>query len=172
MEGIVYVAVSQDGFIADKDGEVAWLEPFHSADYGYEQFLASIDLLLIGRTTYDQILGFGDWPYPGKDTFILTTRDLTDPPTGVAPWRDTPGTLERHLRKKPGRCWLVGGGQSMEAMHNVGFVHTVELFLMPVTLGAGIPLWPTSDPTTNWTRTTVQQFRNGVQHVRLLPPSC
>ncbi len=172
MEGIVYIAVSEDGYIADANGGVDWLEPFGSPDYGYEKFLAGIDKLIMGRATYDQVRGFGDWPYGEKETLVLTSRPLNDPPAGVAAWLDPPGALGRTLWRKVGRCWIVGGARTIDAMLKAGMVHTLELFVMPVKLGAGIPLWVNRPDLSRWGRFEVATFDNGAQHVRYLAPAC
>ncbi len=70
MSNIVYVATSLDGYIADKDGGIDWLEsipnPDHD-DFGWENFIERIDALVMGKKTFETVLGFGvEWPYPKK----------------------------------------------------------------------------------------------------------
>jgi dihydrofolate reductase len=67
-EIIYYVAASLDGYIAMPDGGVDWLSPYNTAneDYGYSAFYGSVDALIEGSRTYEQVLGFGEWPHPGK----------------------------------------------------------------------------------------------------------
>ena len=77
MKIVLYIATSQDGYIADENGSVDWLPQTLSEtagqDYGYQEFYDSVDAITIGRKTYEYILGFGDWPYPGKlSVFYLT----------------------------------------------------------------------------------------------------
>ena len=79
----LYIATSLDGYIATPDGDVAWLEPFHAGDYGYDDFLKGIGTLVMGRTTFDQVLGFGAWPYAGKRAIVLTSRPVETPPEGA-----------------------------------------------------------------------------------------
>lgn len=72
---VLYIATSKDGYIADEKGSVDWLpqtaEETGGEDYGYHEFYDSVDRLAIGRKTYEQILGFGNWPYPGKLSYIF-----------------------------------------------------------------------------------------------------
>jgi dihydrofolate reductase len=77
-EIIYYVASSLDGYIATPDGGIAWLAPFESAgeDYGYAAFYASVDALLLGSRSYEQVLGFPSWPYPGKPCWVFSRRVL------------------------------------------------------------------------------------------------
>ena len=72
-EVILYTAVSLDGFIAPPNGSVDWLDEKRfqdgvgeDEDFGYKTFLKNVDLIVMGRKSYDQILDFGEWPYPEK----------------------------------------------------------------------------------------------------------
>jgi dihydrofolate reductase len=138
-EFVLYSATSIDGRIADGDGGVGWLDPFSGEDHGYAEFIATIDALVMGRKTFDQVLGFGEWPYAGKPTLVLTHREPPPgapldtefaalDPRGVEQWAS-----ERGFR----RVWLVGGAEVCGAFLRAGLVHQMQLFLMPVVLGAG-----------------------------------
>ncbi len=74
---ILYIAVSQDCFIADKEGGVGWLDKYQGGtdDCGYHEFYNSIDALVFGKNTYNQVLTFGPWPYPGKKSYIFADND-------------------------------------------------------------------------------------------------
>jgi hypothetical protein len=67
-EIVYYVAASLDGYIATTEGKVDWLSAFEGTeeDYGYAEFYSTVDALLLGSRTYEQILAFGEWPYSGK----------------------------------------------------------------------------------------------------------
>ena len=67
----IYIATSLDSFIATADGGVDWLEPFQAEDLGYSAFVATIGTIVMGRTTYEQIRGFGSWPYAVYRTRFL-----------------------------------------------------------------------------------------------------
>lgn len=84
-EVVYYVAASVDGYIATADGAVDWLSPFHAAgeDHGYADLLASLGGIVMGRRTYDQVRGFGPWPYTGLDCRVVTSRPLSDAPERV-----------------------------------------------------------------------------------------
>ncbi len=77
----IYIATSLDSFIATADGGVDWLEPFQAEDLGYSAFVATIGTIVMGRTTYEQIRGFGSWPYAGKRTVILSSLPIRFTPT-------------------------------------------------------------------------------------------
>ena len=80
---ILYIAMSLDGYIAKEDGSVDWLENAGNGVEGsYLEFYNTIDTIIMGRKTYDQILTFGEWGYKGKNTYVLTadTSKNTDNP--------------------------------------------------------------------------------------------
>lgn len=71
----LFIAVSLDGVIARPNGDVDWLfTDFTDEDYGYSDFFDSIDVVLMGRKTYEQILEFGEYPYKGKMALIFSRR--------------------------------------------------------------------------------------------------
>src|SRR5262249_28747581 len=80
----VFVGTSVDGFIARPDGGLDFLPPGGGEDHGYEAFMATVDALLIGRKTYETVLGFEAWPYGSKPVFVLSTRALAPAPAGAA----------------------------------------------------------------------------------------
>ncbi len=136
----LYIAVSLDGFIADRDGGVHWLAPFDSAEYGYDAFVAGMDCLIMGRKTYNQVLGFGPWPYAGKRVVVMSRHRLPDgAPDGVESWHgdDVAALLDR----LPGQIWLVGGAQAIGAFLRAGRVDRLRLFVIPRLLGGGIRLF-------------------------------
>src|SRR5260370_8702 len=90
----VFIAVSLDGFIARPDGSLDWLEPFPNEDNGYEAFFAGVDALVIGRGTYDTVLGFRVWPYRGKRVIVCTSRPAS-PAHGEELWSGPPGRCSR-----------------------------------------------------------------------------
>lgn len=139
MSVVVYIAVSLDGFIADSQGGVGWLAPFEANDYGYEDFVAGVDHLVMGRTTYDQVRSFGMWPYDGKRVVVMTTRPLEEnAPQGVTSWRGDDMTA---LADLPGTTWLVGGTGAIRPFLAASLVDRMRLFVMPVLLGDGIRLF-------------------------------
>lgn len=154
-----YIAASLDGYVATPDGGVAWLEAFDAESYGYDEFIADIGTIVVGRATFDQVLGFPEWPYPGKDVFVLTSRPVDTPTPRTAVWTGSVEELVAHLRDasspggaapgdaspgeaSPGRdVWLLGGPKTIHAFRELGAVDTYEIFVLPVLLGDGIPLF-------------------------------
>ncbi|MED5343138.1 MAG: hypothetical protein VX560_05390 [SAR324 cluster bacterium] len=106
-EVILYIAVSLDGFIAPPNVSVDWLDEKRfqdgigeDEDFGYKSFLKNVDLIVMGRKSYDQILDFGEWPYPEKHTKVFTHRipqENSHDVEFVEEYRETSGTMERFL---------------------------------------------------------------------------
>jgi len=142
---VLYIAASLDGFIAAKDGSVAWLEPFEKSgeDYGYQAFLSRLGAIIMGGNTYRQVLEFGAWPYPGITSYVVTRRPLAHQPDDSI--RSFSGKVSKLMQQVKGETkkdiWLVGGGNLITQFVNQSLVDEYMLFIIPVFLGEGIPLF-------------------------------
>jgi len=138
-----YLAISADGFIADAQGGVGWLETFQGGEFGYKEFYDAVEIIISGRVTYEQVLGFGEWPYSGKRLIVMTGKELPIPEgaDGVEfSKEDTLQLLDRLRSETTGDIWLLGGADLVQRFLAAGAVDTLELYVMPVLLGSGIPL--------------------------------
>jgi dihydrofolate reductase len=144
-----HIAVSLDGKIARPDGSVEdWLvRDYPAEDFGFDAFLEGVEAILMGRGTYDAIRRHGDWPYPGKPTTVLTSRPVDDLPPGV---EARSGELTKIVAELEGRghrrMWIEGGGQVVRAMMALGRLDVLEMAVIPIVLGDGIPLFPPGTP--------------------------
>lgn len=163
----LYIATSLDGYIATPDGAVAWLEPFNAGDYGYDDFLKSIGTLVMGRTTFDQVLGFGAWPYEGKRAIVMTSRAVETLPDGAEIRNADAATVAREAKSfGGGDVWLTGGGNVVRQFLDAGLIDAMELFVMPILLGDGLRLFPEGASQSGLILEDTQAYTNGV--VRLL----
>jgi dihydrofolate reductase len=154
-EVILYIASSLDGYIARPDGAVDWLDEVAAPedgpeeDFGYEEFFSGVGTVLMGRTTYEQILTFDvDYPYSGRAGYVFSrTRaggrdenvefvDGADIPQFIAHLK---ATSDRHI-------WLIGGGLLIQEFLRLDLVDRIIITVMPVILGEGILLFPPSTP--------------------------
>jgi len=164
---VAYIAASLDGFIAADDGSVAWLETFQATDYGYAEFFAGIGTLVMGRATYDRVLGFGPWPYAGKRCLVLSRRGIAHPPEGVEAWTGNAASLAMHLAEVNERVWVVGGGKLIAGLLTEGAITELDLFTMPVLLGRGVPLFAGGHPPAQKLRLLeTRTWPNGVVRLR------
>ena len=136
------VAVSLDGFIAGPNGEYDWIVSDPSIDFAalYKEF----DTAVMGRKTYEVAMAQGvDGSMPGIDVLVFSRTLLANEYPGVRILNDDPGKVVAALKKKPGKdIWLFGGGQLFRSLLDAGLVDTVEVAVMPVLIGEGIPLLP------------------------------
>ncbi len=123
-EIVYYVAASIDGFIATPDGGVAWLDEFPSPeDLGYADFYAGVDSLLIGKTTYEQVLTFGEWPYSDKPTWVFAHGNLGELPARVQTTSAYPAEVANELDAVGAkRAWLVGGAALAGSFEDSGLI--------------------------------------------------
>lgn len=143
-----YIATSADGYIATLDGSVAFLAPFQSIDCGYDDFIQDIDIVIMGRKTYEVICSFAEaWPYPNQKGFIVTSNpDLALTHASLSRWNLAVDELVEHLKQNyNGNVWIVGGTQLQNTIIEQKLLNTLEVFIMPVLLGKGIPLFPSFD---------------------------
>jgi dihydrofolate reductase len=151
VEIVYYAAASLDGFIATPDGGIDWLPPIETdgEDYGYHDFYASVDAVLMGSTTYEKILRHAAWPYTGKPCWIFTRqrRYAKSSDANVqftaAPPEHIAGEIEAQGLK---RAWLVGGGKLAAAFRERGLITAYGIGVVPVVLGGGIPLLEARGP--------------------------
>ncbi|MDQ2872077.1 MAG: dihydrofolate reductase family protein [Candidatus Eremiobacteraeota bacterium] len=121
-------------------GGVGWLDAFQQDNFGFSTFLTTIDTLVMGRTTYDQARSFDYWPYGGKRIIVLTSRPLEPLPEDVEIATGGPEPLAALLASL-GDVWIVGGAKTMSAFLQLGAVDRIELFIMPLVLGTGVPMF-------------------------------
>ena len=145
---ILYTASSLDGFIAGPGGSLDWLENTgekkdEAQDYGYQDFLDTIDTTLMGYNTYRAVLGFDiPFPYPDKTNFVFSRDHRHEDKNPVHFVREDPAAFTARLKEQPGKdIWLIGGGQISALMLNADLIDEIILSLIPAALGKGIPLF-------------------------------
>jgi dihydrofolate reductase len=139
----VFVGVSVDGFLARADGALDFLHAGGGEPHGYEEFIASVDALVIGRKTFDTVLGFGRWPYGGRPVFVLTSRPLSPTPPGAIVERviGTPAAILDTVGKRGLTHVYVDGGITIQQFLTAGLVQRLIVTRVPVLIGSGIPLF-------------------------------
>jgi dihydrofolate reductase len=135
------VAMSVDGYIAGPNGEFDWI--LTDPTFDFAALFAEFDTFLVGRRTFEVMRRPGSPPLPrGSDVFVFS-RTLTDEFDGVSVLREASPAIIAEIKTRAKRdIWLFGGGSLFRSLLSQGFVDTVELKIMPVLLGAGIPLLP------------------------------
>jgi dihydrofolate reductase len=145
----VFIATSLDGFIARPDGRIDWLDRANALvpngeDCGYAMFMSSIDALVMGRNTFEQVLAFAAWPYGTKPVHVLSTR-LTALPNGVPATvslsAETPARLVERLSTQGARHLYIDGGLTIQRFLRAGLIDELTITQIPILLGQGRPLF-------------------------------
>lgn len=145
MRTTYYVATSLDGYIATPDGGVDWLSFVNvdGATGGYNEFFDSVDGLVMGRRSFDQVQGFGVWPYQDKPCWVMTSRQLAQPvPSSVIPSGDTPGDILASAKAKGlAHLWIVGGAGVASSFLEQNCLDRLVVSVLPTVISEGIPLF-------------------------------
>jgi dihydrofolate reductase len=143
MKASVFVGTSLDGFIARGNGDFDFLESGGGEPHGYDEFMATVDALVIGRKTFETVLAFEQWPYGEKLVFVLSTRPLAPAP---------PGAVVEHMSGEPAEIWArltarglqhiyVDGVITIQRFLRAGLIQRLIVTRVPVLIGQGIPLF-------------------------------
>lgn len=134
----IYIATSLDGYVARENGEIDWLPEI--TESGYDTFYKSVDTVIMGKTTYDQVLTFGEYPYKDKKSFVFTRTNRekdenTEFVSGVKKF------VKDGFPSAGDSIWLVGGAQIIASFLQQGSVDEIITTVIPILLGKGIPLF-------------------------------
>ncbi len=163
------MAISLDGFIADENGGVDWLnqlstENEDNEDFGYSDLFEKTDCLVMGRNSYETVLGFGNWPYLDKPVVVLTNR----PPPAEIPEGATvdfksgsPQQLIDVFRAEDIQHIYLDGGHVIQQFLSAGFIDEIILTQVPALLGKGIPLFLEPLESDDWKLDSSKLFSNG-----------
>jgi dihydrofolate reductase len=143
MKASVFVGTSVDGFIARLNGELDFLPAGGGEPHGYDEFMATVDALVIGRNTFETVLGFETWPYGQKPVFVLSTRALPPLPHGAVAERmaGEPADILSRLEARGIRHVYVDGGITIQRFLRAGLIQSLTITRVPVLIGSGIPLF-------------------------------
>ncbi|MCA9930974.1 MAG: dihydrofolate reductase [Anaerolineales bacterium] len=154
MKASVYIATSLDGFIARENGDLDWLPGADGSqveanpedgDFGYSAFIESVDVLVMGRGTFEKVLSFGGaWPYGDKRVVVLSSRLTRLPdnlPQTVELKSGTPTDVVKELAASGAEHLYVDGGKTIQAFLNAGLIQELTITRIPVLIGSGLPLF-------------------------------
>jgi dihydrofolate reductase len=135
------VTMSLDGYIAGPQGEVDWIVSDSAVDFG--ALFAQFDTFLIGRRTFELMSKPGSPPLPSGSKIFVFSRTLQNNHPGVSVLAEvSPSAIARIKAEAKKDIWLFGGGELFRSLHNEAMVDTVEIAIMPVLLGKGVPFLP------------------------------
>lgn len=143
---ILFIAVSQDGFIADVNGSVDWLpHPKNDHDLevvGYKKLMERVDTILMGSRSFKQILGFGNWGWTDKHSYIFSSQALETPMSCIEITNNNPVEFMKKIRARESDkdIWLLGGAELAKSFAREDLIDEIILTIIPQTLGDGISL--------------------------------
>lgn len=163
-KNIVFIARSLDGFIADKNGGLDWLHAIPNPeqnDMGYTQLMEDIDAIVMGRTTYETVLGFGiEWPY-SKHVFVLSNTLQTVPEnlTGkVSLLSGGPQEVLAAIHAQGYENLYIDGGRTLQAFLQADLIDELRITTIPILLGGGFPLFGELDQPVEWEHLKTEVF--------------
>lgn len=164
------VAASLDGYIAGPQGECDWIPEDPTVDF--DALFARVDTVLYGRHSYALVQSGAVpvWP-AGARVYVFSRTLRSEDHPGITVVRDAAGSVAA-LRAEPGAgdIWLFGGGVLFASLLAAGQVDTVEVSVVPVLLGGGVPLLPPGAPRTALELAGTQVYPTGIVTLRYTVP--
>ena len=171
-ETVVYCGTSLDGFIARPDGAIDWLssgdEP-EGEDYGFAEFMATVDAIVMGRNTFELLLTFSSWPYGATPLFVLssTLKDVPESAKGKAEVTSlAPLALLESLAARGVRRAYVDGGKTVQSFLRADLIDELVLTRLPILIGEGIPLFGPTGRDLRWSHEGTKVYDPGLVRSR------
>jgi len=141
----VFVGTSVDGFIARPNGALDFLPPGGGEPHGYNEFIATVDAIVIGRKTFETVLGMENWPYGDTRVVVLSSRrlDLSTAKGAVEQMAGTPAEIVSQLAASGAHHLYVDGGITIQGFLRAGMIQRLVITRVPVLIGEGVPLFAT-----------------------------
>jgi dihydrofolate reductase len=145
----VYIATSLDGFISRLDGSIDWLNQANTVvpngeDFGFAQFMSTVDVLVMGRNTFEQVRTFEEWPYQSTPVVVLSRRLNTLPsnvPSTVSISAETPEQLVERLSANGVNHLYVDGGLVIQSFLAANLIDEMTITVIPILIGSGKSLF-------------------------------
>lgn len=160
----VFVGTSLDGFIARPNGAFDFLKTGGEGPHGYDEFIATVDTIVIGRKTFEIVLGMGPWFYGKKRVVVLSSRpiDLSVVKDGVVEqMAGPPAQIVAQLEATGAQHVYVDGGITIQAFLRAGLINRLTITRVPVLIGEGIPLFGPLPHDIRLRHLQTQQFPGG-----------
>lgn len=161
----VFVGTSVDGFIARPNGSFDFLPEGGGEPHGYDEFMGSVDTLVIGRKTFETVLTLEKWPYGDKRVVILSNQplDLSAAHGGVVEqMAGPPALIAARLAESGSQHVYVDGGITIQGFLRAGLIQRLIITRVPVLIGDGIPLFGTLPGDIQLRHIATQQYQSGL----------
>jgi dihydrofolate reductase len=164
MKASVFIATSLDGFIARENGAIDWL-PANPEPHGYDEFIASVDAIVIGRKTFETVLSFGGWFYGKTLVVVLSSRpsELKAPEGANCEFLSgDPRDVVAALEQRGINHAYVDGGVTIQRFLEAGLIQRMIITRIPVLLGSGVPLFGPLSRDVPLTHVATKSFNGGL----------
>jgi dihydrofolate reductase len=161
----VFIGTSLDGFIARPNGDLDFLPAGGGEPHGYDEFMAGIDTLVIGRKTYETVLAYPEWPYGKRRVVVLSSGPLnfSGAPKGmVEHMGGSPAEIASRLAATGARNVYVDGGVTIQGFLRAGLIQRLIITRVPVLIGEGIPLFGTLPHDVQLQHVSTQHYPSGL----------
>ena len=168
---ILYISMSLDGFIATKEDDLSWLSVVEQEgeDYGYGALSQSVDTYIVGRKTYEVVLGLTGGIFPQAqqyDCYVITTQDRPSV-DGITFYNGSISTLIQSLKKEEGKhIYCDGGGQIVQLLMQEDLIDEYCISIIPILLGDGILLFRGNTPSFPLKALSSKQYESGLIQVK------
>ena len=161
----VFIGTSVDGFIARTNDELDFLPPGGGEPHGYDEFMASVDAMVIGRKTFEKVLSFEVWPYGEKRVVVLSSRpvDFSAVRGGlVEQMGGTPAEIVSQLEASGAQHLYIDGGITIQRFLRAGLIQRLIITRVPVLIGEGVPLFGTLPQDIRLHHVGTRQYASGL----------
>ena len=164
MKASVFVGTSLDGFIARINGSFDFLPEGGGEPHGYNEFMATVDAIVMGRHTFETVLAMDAWPFDKKPVFVLSTRPLAAAPAGAVVERMSgqPAEIVAQLSARGIGHAYVDGGITIQRFLAAGLIQRLIITRVPVLIGSGIPLFGAVPRDIALTHVATRQYASGL----------
>lgn len=145
---MLYIAMSLDGYIAKEDGDISWLSMVDNPpeDYGYEEFIKTIDTVIMGRKTYEKVLSFGiDFPHKDRKCYVLS-RSKSGCDENIEYFSDVEGLVGKLKSQAGANIFVDGGAEIINELLKLDAIDELTISIIPILLGSGIKLFKDHRP--------------------------
>jgi dihydrofolate reductase len=161
----VFIGTSVDGFIARRNDALDFLPANGGEPHGYNEFIATVDVLVIGRRTYEIVLAFPEWPYGDKQVVVLSTRNLDFSAVRgglVEQMSGSPAEIVSNLTARGFQHAYIDGGVTIQQFLRAGLIQRLTITRVPVLIGEGIPLFGAIPKDIRLQHIATQQYASGL----------
>jgi dihydrofolate reductase len=166
---VLYIAQSLDGYIARADGDIGWLSAVEheGEDYGYGEFIESVDTVIMGRKTYEKVLSFGiEFPHSDKKCFVLT-KTKREPDGNVQFYSGDVNRLIKSIRGEDGKdIFIDGGAEVVREFLSEDLIDEYVISIIPVLIGGGIRLFKETGREIKLMLSSIRTYESGLVQLK------